>query len=83
MAGPRVTPRHLWISSKESKVRARPSISCECKQYVNNNIIYGLNEINKAEMLKITAGEMLKITAGETFAYIFAFENIYKDICAL
>lgn len=30
-------------------------------------------------MLKITAGEMLKITAGETFA----FENIYKDICAL
>ena len=47
--------------------------------HVNNNINYGLNEINKAEMLKITAGEMLKITAGETFA----FENIYKDICAL
>ena len=37
--------------------------------HVNNNIIYGLNEINKAEMLKITAGEMLNITAGETFAY--------------
>lgn len=37
--------------------------------HVNNNIIYGLNEINKAEMLKITAGEMLKITAGETCAY--------------
>ena len=38
--------------------------------HVNNNIIYGLNEINKAEMLKITAGEMLKITAGETCAYL-------------
>ena len=32
MAGPRVTPRHLWISSKDSNVKARPSISCDVEK---------------------------------------------------
>ena len=38
MAGPRVTPRHLWISSKDSNVKARPSISCEKRK--KNNFVH-------------------------------------------
>ena len=73
IAGPNVTPRHLWISSKDSNVNARPSISFlrKKKLYIRKVILD--DEIMTTVRFRQLNGQVAAKRRGDTSQQKIAF----------